>query len=137
MSDYIFLFLFYGLVGWVIDSSYRSLTERRWVRGGFSVLPFTPSYGLAAVMLFAIGPMLLAWPLWLQWIFLGMLFSIYEYLCGHVSILIMRRRLWDYSHGFLNLHGHTDLLHAIYWATLSLITLHWFHPWLLSFIETL
>lgn len=128
--NFFFLFIFYGMVGWLLDSGYRSLTDRRWTRGGFSKLPFTPSYGLGAVILLAIGPSIILWPLLVQWVVLGLLFAVYEYLCGHLSLLFVRRRLWDYSDGFLNIHGHTDLLHGIYWATLSLFTLHWFHPWM-------
>lgn len=130
----LYAFFFYGFIGWLIDSGYRSLVERRWTRGGFSILPFAPSYGLASVILLGIGPSLLVWPLWSQWVFLGVFFAAYEYAAGHVSIFVTKRRLWDYSQGFLNLHGHTDFLHAIYWATLAFATLHWFHPWLLHLL---
>lgn len=127
---FLFFFLFYGVVGWFIDSGYRSIVNRSWTRGGFSKLPFTPSYGLGAVILLAIGPSIILWPLQVQWVVLGLVFAVYEYLCGYLSLFVMKRRLWDYSNGLLNLHGHIDLLHSIYWATLSLLTLHLFHPWL-------
>lgn len=131
-----FIFVFYSLAGWCIDSGYRSMVDRRWSRGGFSPLPFTPSYGLGAVMLVAVGPSITPLSYLSQWILLGLLFAAYEYACGHLSILFVRRRLWDYSEGFLNVHGHTDLLHGLYWATLSLLTLHWFHPWLMAVAGT-
>ncbi len=131
----VYAFFFYGFVGWVIDSGYRSLVDRRWTRGGFSFLPFTPSYGLAGVILLWIGPSIIVWPYWIQWVFLGFLFAMYEYVCGHIAVFIHKRRLWDYSGGFLNLHGHTDLLHAVYWATLSLVVLHWVHPWLIRLVS--
>ena len=127
-----YLFLFYGFVGWLIDSGYRSFLDRRWVRGGFSFLPFAPSYGFAAILLFSFGSILVPFPFVVQWIFLGFFFAAYEYVCGHLGVFLNNRRLWDYSEGFLNLHGHTDLLHAVYWATLSLVVLHWFHPWLVE-----
>lgn len=134
MNSWIGIFAFYGVVGWVIDSAYRTITRGAWERGGFSILPFTPSYGFAAVLLLALGPTLSNYALAIQWLVLGLFFAAYEYVCGHIGVLVMRRRLWDYSNGFLNVDGHTDLLHAAYWATLSLLTLYWFHPWIRQII---
>ena len=73
-------------------------------------------------------------PLGMQWMLLGFFFAAYEYACGHLGVLLNKRRLWDYSGGFLNIQGHTDLLHAIYWATLSLLVFYWFHPWLFEIL---
>jgi len=123
-------FFVYGFLGWIIDSGYRSLECKKWTRGGFSFLPFTPSYGLAAVILIFATPYVLPLPHGVQWLILGVVFAAYEYACGHLSVLVMKRRLWDYTGHFLNLHGHTDFLHALYWATLAYAVLHWFHPWL-------
>ena len=134
MSYFFFIFLFYSFVGWLIDSGYRSFLNHGWVRGGFSVLPFAPSYGFGAVLLFSLGPFMTPLPLGMQWMLLGFFFAAYEYACGHLGVLLNKRRLWDYSGGFLNIQGHTDLLHAIYWATLSLWVFYWFHPWLFEIL---
>lgn len=131
----LWIFLFYGVVGWIIDSGYRTLVDKKWSPGGFSMLPFTPSYGAAAVLLFWAGPLIMHWPVAIQLVVLGLVFGTFEYVCGHLSILFMRKRLWDYSKGFWNIHGHADLLHTIYWAFLSYGALHWFHPWLLETVS--
>lgn len=132
LGDMLFAFVFYGWIGWVIDSGYRSLVDRKWVRGGFSFLPFAPSYGFGAVVLLAVAPAVLRLPVPVQWVVLGMIFGVYEYCCGRIAVLVMKRRLWDYSGGRFHVHGHTDLLHAAYWATLALITVHVVHPWVLE-----
>lgn len=125
-------FVLYGFVGWVLDSAYRSIVDKKWVRGGFSAFPFTPSYGIGAAILVVIGPSILQFSYPVQWLLLGIIFGGYEYVCGRVTMLFMKRRLWDYSHARLNLHGHTDLLHAVYWATLAFLVLHYVNPWVFS-----
>ncbi len=131
------IFVFYSCLGWLLDSCYRSLVDRTWKKGGFSLLPFAPSYGIGAVTLFTLSPIVETYPLFLEWILFGIFFGAYEYLCGRITVLLFNRRLWDYSKNVLNIQGHTDLLHAIYWATLSLLTLYVFHPWFLSTLAQL
>ena len=135
LSEILLPFFFYGVLGWCIDSGYRSLLAKRWEPGGFSRFPFTPSYGAAAVLLLQLAPIILSLAPILQWMALGIMLAAYEYLCGHLAIHFTRRRLWDYSKGFLNIHGHTDLLHAGYWATLSFIVIHYFHPWIVRIVS--
>lgn len=132
LRNIVFSFFLYGCIGWIIDSAYRSIVDRKWVRGGCTALPFTPSYGFGAVILLIIGPTILLLPLAVQWLALSAIFGMYEYMCGHVTVRIFHRRLWDYSRARLNIHGHTDLLHAIYWGTLALLVLHYVNPWVFS-----
>ncbi len=130
----VLIFLYYGFLGWIIDSLYRSIVDRTWKRGGFSRFPLAPTYGLGAILLILIGPVILPLPFWLELIVLGLIFSTYEYLCGIFSLSVMKRRFWDYSKSFLNVHGQTDLLHGIYWALLSYTVLHKMHPWIITWI---
>lgn len=138
MIDWVYMvytFLLYGCIGWIIDSVYRSLKHRTWTPGGFSFLPFAPSYAVAAILLIDyLGPLFFDLSLLLQWFVFGLIFGFFEYICGHLSLIFVHRRLWDYSNGFMNIDGHTDLLHTVYWATLSIFVLHLFHPWIVSLI---
>ncbi len=127
----LWIFFLYSFLGWIIDSCYRSLAAHKWTRGGFSFLPLAPTYGLGVTILLSLGHYLLALPLFVQWCILGVFFAGYEYFCGQMAVIFLNRRLWDYSKSFLNMHGHTNLLHAVYWATLAIFTLHWLHPFIL------
>ena len=132
LSQALVSFFLYGFIGWVLDSVYRSMVDRRWARGGCTFLPFTPSYGIGAVILLVIGPTIVQFSYPVQWLLLGVIFGGYEYLCGRVTVRVFRRRLWDYSRERMNIHGHTDLRHIVYWATLAFLVLHYVNPWVFS-----
>jgi uncharacterized membrane protein len=128
----LFLFFLYSFIGWTLDSGYRSIKHRTWVHGGMWKLPLTPIYGFGAFILLGIAPYITPLPFAVQWIFLGSFFATYEYLSGCIVVRVLKRRLWDYSDGFLNAGGHTDLVHGIYWATLSTFFLYHLHPWVVA-----
>ena len=130
----ILVFLFYGFLGWILDSLYRSLVDRQWKHGGFSRFPIAPTYGLGAIILLLLSPLLQPLPFFIEILLLGIIFGIYEYLCGIFSLLVFKKRFWDYSKGFLNVQGQTDLLHATYWAILSFVVMRWFHPWIITIL---
>ena len=49
--QWLFIFYLYCFLGWIFESSYVSLKERRPVNRGFLRLPLLPLYGTGAVMM--------------------------------------------------------------------------------------
>ena len=43
---------------------------------------------------------------------------IFEYLSGWFCLIVLKKRLWDYSSTKCNLHGHIDVKHGLYWFVL-------------------
>ena len=84
-SQIVVCFAFFGLLGWVFESTYCSLVEKRWCNRGFLFGPVCPIYGagaVAAILVFG-GP--------------GAAAVVLEQLFGTVW--------WDYSDMPLNLRG--------------------------------
>ena len=126
-------FVFYSLVGWGIDSMWRSLELQKWSPGGFSKAPFCPSYGFGALIILALAPAFGHWPLILQWVGYTLVLGGWEYFAGAMSLhLITKRRLWNYSKNILNINGHTDLFHAASWGALALFLVYDLHPYVSS-----
>ena len=48
-SQIVVCFAFFGLLGWVFESTYCSLVEKRWCNRGFLFGPVCPIYGAGAV----------------------------------------------------------------------------------------
>ena len=55
MKQQIFLilayFIIYSVLGWIIESIYRSICERKVINTGFLKGPFCPIYGIGAVIM--------------------------------------------------------------------------------------
>ena len=121
------LFFFYCFCGWVWESCYVSLCQRRWVNRGFLHGPLLPIYGTGAILiLFVTLPVEDRLPLvWL----LGMLAATaLEYGVGAAMERIFKVRYWDYSKQRFNLNGHICLSSSIVWGFFSILLVRFLHP---------
>jgi uncharacterized membrane protein len=119
LRNYIALFLFCGVLGWAIDAFYRSTVAKKWISGtripGFSLV-----YALGGLLLLLIIPMF-QHVFWLyKFVGYAIALSALEFVSGIFCKRFMKKTFWEYSKNFLNLKGHTDLLHAVYWGILGL-----------------
>lgn len=124
-------FIIYSFLGWVIESIYKSIYEKKFINSGFLYGPFCPIYGLGAIimylslkectsnpiMVFAVGFLVL---------------SIWEYLVGIFLEKIFHTKYWDYSNNKFNIHGRVCLLNSIFWGVLGLLFIEFIHPFIVS-----
>ena len=121
------LFYFYCLCGWVWESCYVSLRQRRWVNRGFLHGPLLPIYGSGAILiLFAVIPV--ADDLRLVWLFGMAAATALEYATGAAMERIFKVRYWDYSSQRFNLNGHICLTSSIAWGFFSILLVRFIHP---------
>ena len=126
-GQWVLLFFFYCFCGWVWESCYVSLCQRRWVNRGFLQGPLLPIYGSGAIIiLFVTLPV--AGNLGLVWL-LGMLAATaLEYVTGDVMERLFKVRYWDYSKQKFNLNGHICLSSSIAWGFFSILLVRFIHP---------
>lgn len=126
-GQWVLLFFFYCLCGWVWESCYVSVCQRRWVNRGFLRGPLLPIYGSGAIIiLFATLPV--AGNLILVWL-LGMLAATaLEYVTGAAMEALFKVRYWDYSDKKCNLNGHICLSSSIAWGFFSILLVKFIHP---------
>ena len=146
LLNYVLMFFLFSMVGWTVESTYRSLgetyrarkttKEKKIINSGFLNGPLCPIYG-AGAMVFEI----LLTPFKKHWwavVLLGMLFAdIVEYVTSVLMEKLFHARWWDYSDEFLNLNGRICLKHTIYWAVFSLVYVYMVAPiydYLISFV---
>ncbi len=128
------LFIIGGLLGSLIDTFYRSMTEQQFVFQGFFsnlfggkvILPFLPVYGFGIVLIYLLQPFALRQRLPTRLLIFGGSLTLLEFFAGVFVSLTLKNRLWDYSNGFLNIYGHVDLLHALYWTVLGTVGSYFF-----------
>jgi uncharacterized membrane protein len=126
ISEIIFYFTVYSFLGWLLENSYNLFTNRVFLKENFLSGPFKPMYGIAPVLLVYVISLE---PDWLSVLFLCFFIpTIVEYISGFLLKKLFHRQWWDYSDVPLNFHGHVCLPFSLCWIFLSLMSLKWLHP---------
>lgn len=128
MTIFILTFAFYAFAGWVMETLYRSIPQRRLVNPGFLAGPFLPIYGFfTAMVIRSSGQLsLLAWE-W-QFVWLVCLSTVLEYLAGWFFERFFHLQLWDYHTTPFNLQGRIALPYSLLWGFLGLVFNLIIHP---------
>ena len=126
-SQWVLLFFFYCFGGWVWESCYVSVCQRRWVNRGFLHGPLLPIYGSGAILIL-LATIPVAEDLRLVWFFGMLAATVLEYVTGDVMERIFKVRYWDYSNQKCNLNGHICLTSSIAWGFFSILLVRFIHP---------
>ena len=125
---YTLLFFFYSAAGWLLESVYCSIGEKKIINRGFLTGPLCPIYGTAAIVLtvliynpFKDKPLIV--------FLLGIIFcDIVEYITSYLMEKLFAARWWDYTYEFLNINGRICLKHSLYWGVISIVFVKVIHP---------
>lgn len=120
IPQWILFFYIYCFLGWVWESAYVSVCERKLVNRGFLKGPFLPIYGSGAICILAVTiPVRGNIPLMFL---VGMVSAtLLEYVTGAVMERLFRVRYWDYSNKFLNINGYVCLMSALCWGVMTIL----------------
>ena len=129
-------FLIYSFLGWVMESIFRSIIEKRIINTGFLKGPICPIYGFGAVILLLITQKMYKKP-FQKFLIATIAFTIFEYIVSLVLEMLFGLRWWDYSNDFLNIHGRVSLMYTIFWGLIGLILLEKLHPLVENFIQNI
>ena len=117
ISRYICLFMIYGILGWIYESTFCTIKARKWENRGFLYGPFCPIYGVGAVLTSLIVSAnqlynlpIMAWQIFFISIFGSM---ILEYVTSWGLEKLFHAIWWDYSGLPLNLNGRISLFTSI------------------------
>ncbi len=122
-----YVYLLYGVIGWVYETSLVSVQKKTFVNRGFLTGPVIPIYGVGALLCYLV--------FWerreeLLLVFVGsiILATILEYLTSLAMELLFHTRWWDYSQYRFNINGRVCLFVSVFWGILALLMLHMIHP---------
>jgi uncharacterized membrane protein len=125
-------FLVASAIGWCVDTTLRSVRRKRFAP--IRKVPFSPLYGIGALLVWAAPPAVAGASGGMQFLAFAVFICAFEYVAGALILKLRGRRIWDYTNRHLNLHGHTDVFHFFLWGTLGLVSYRWVLPALASFI---
>lgn len=134
LTRLILVFFVGSFIGWIIDSLGGSLLDRKWYRGGFSILPLCPVYGFGIVLLILFAPVLLSQPLPATFFLVTLLLTALEYVAGIFSEKVFKKRLWNYTKWRWDLHGRIEPFHSFIWGVLGTAFLELVYPRIISYL---
>lgn len=126
--QWIFFFFLYSFAGWIWESSYVSIAERRPVNRGFLRIPLIPLYGTGAVV-----ALVLTIPFrgiyWLEYIVGAIGATCLELATGLLMERMFKMRYWDYSKKKFQIKGYICLEATLLWGFFVTILAEFIHPW--------
>lgn len=123
-----FLFILFSTLGWILEFTYRTLSNRTLANPGVLFGPYVPIYGFGALLLIMLYSYASHLPILYR---IGIYFftiSLMEYVTGELLLLVFKKRYWDYTDDLLNIRGHVCLPFSIYWALLAIGFEKTFYP---------
>lgn len=120
-------FIAYSFLGWVMETTYCSVLERRFVARGFLYGPICPIYGVGVLMMICWFAPFVGNPV-VFYLVATVCMSAWEYLVGWFLETTTHIKYWDYSMYKFNLHGRICLWVCLMWGVLAYAVIFWVHP---------
>lgn len=127
-------FLFYSIIGWIVETIYVSLKQKKIANRGFLIGPCCPIYGVSAMSMLLIlskykDDILI---LFIMGIVIA---SFIEYITSLILEKIFKVRWWDYSDHLLNIDGRVCLLNSVLFGICCIILFYILNPMIQKFIN--
>lgn len=137
LINLILIFFFISFLGWIIETVYRSIKEKRFVNAGFLYGPFVPIYGFGALFVYFIEVYCENLPIYSKIILFFFISSVVEYTASHIMEKLLGTRLWDYSKEKFNLDGRICLKFSIYWTIFCISGIYTLKPLIFYLLNTI
>lgn len=127
-------FIIYSMLGWLVESIYMSICNRKLTNRGFAKSPFCPIYGFGAM-----AGYLLLHPLnghFLKLYLIGaLLATLFEFLTGKLMLKLFGEVWWDYRNKPCNYKGIVCLESTVAWGFYAVIIIAFLHSRVMDFID--
>lgn len=129
MAEWFWYFIIYSFIGFVLEVVFaRLIRNPKRDRKCLYFLPLCPVYGLGAVLILLLPPLIRQSPV-LFFLCAALTATGTEYLMGLFYEKAAKVDFWDYSHLPLNIGGKVCLLFTAMWGVLALGLAYGVHPW--------
>ena len=129
-----FFFVFYSLIGWICETVFCSIANKKFINRGFLNGPFCPVYGVGAVIILNL-PQRYQDDWVILFLFSVVATSIVEYITSFLLEKIFHLTLWDYSDKKWNINGRICLRNSVLFGILSLLLVYIIHPGIRHFFD--
>jgi uncharacterized membrane protein len=130
----LFYFIIYSFIGWIIEGLFNLITQGRFIKPNFLMIPIKPMYGFAALLLIISKEHL---PLGLFFLAAFTIPTFIEYITAWLMDHFYNIHFWSYDEEHFNYKGYICLKFSLYWGLLSAILVFFIHPILSAFYTSL
>lgn len=122
-------FIIYSFLGWVLETVFRSICERKIINTGFLYGPVCPIYGIGAIIML-LGLNSLKGKYILIFVISFIVLTLWEYLVGWFLEKTFKTKYWDYSNHKFNIQGRVCLTNSFFWGILGVLFINFVHPFI-------
>lgn len=115
--DVVLIFAIGCFIGWILESIFRSIVEKRLVNAGFLNGPYLPIYGFGTLLLYLMS-LTDFHPIFKVLVF-ALSATLLELVTGVIFTEFYNLKLWDYSDEFLNFRGIICIKYTLFWVILA------------------
>jgi hypothetical protein len=133
LNRYLVAYFVFSVLGWIWESIYCTVKERKWQNRGFLYGPLCPIYGFGSIVALLVYDLIsfgiihqLSW--WMILI-IGFFFSmVLEYPTSFILEKKFHARWWDYSDLPLNINGRTCVITSLGFGIGAIIIMNYLIP---------
>ncbi|NLY82664.1 MAG: hypothetical protein GX078_07800 [Clostridiales bacterium] len=115
MTEFLLYIYIYSFIGWVYESAYSSIRERRWINRGFMHGPFLTIYGMGGII--CVQSAILAGGDALKtFMYAFVICTAMELSTGLLMEKLFKVRYWDYTQVPLNIKGYVCFPVSMFWG---------------------
>lgn len=134
IQQIILQFFLYSFIGWIWETVYCSLKNKRFVYRGFLLGPITPIYGFGILsVLYLLKPFFNN--LILLYFLSIILISVLEYATSYILEKLFNATWWDYQDVPLNLNGRVAVPISLFWGLGCIFIVKIVHPQAILLVE--
>ncbi len=123
-------FVFYSVLGWLVESAYMSICTGKLTNRGFGFGPFCPIYGFGATIgAIVLSPFRRSVPL--LYVVSAVSATVFELIVGRLMQLTLGDFWWDYCEKPFNYQGIICLESTLGWGLYGIIVVRFLHPFVL------
>jgi uncharacterized membrane protein len=132
--DLLIYFSIYSFLGWVMESVFATLKQKKFVNRGFLSGFFCPIYGFGAILIIQSSKLIgAAIEDYSTSLITNILLSIFlvtllEFITGALLEKIFNCKWWDYSSNVANIKGYICIRYSILWGLLAFLLVEAVHP---------
>ena len=135
------IFAIFAIVGWLLEVTYRSIINKKFINPGFLTGCVVPLYGVGTIIINSICSIFNKiesdYKLLLIVAISIIILTLLELFTGIIMLKLFNVKLWDYSSEKLNYKGLICLKFSLAWGVLVILFYIGIYPWLNNFIEEL
>ena len=133
LNRYLTAYFVFSVLGWIWESIYCTIKERKWQNRGFLYGPLCPIYGFGSIIALLVYDLIslgivhqLSW--WMTLIAGFFVSILLEYPTSYILEKLFHARWWDYSDLPLNINGRTCVITSLGFGIGAIIIMNYLIP---------